>query len=89
MQEATMKMMVGLGRLELPTSRLSSARSNQLSYKPEPQLGHRIGKTNATTSGQGLSASASHDRKTVSQQPHGLVREERETKAAKSRKMAF
>src|SRR5215468_11383889 len=25
---------VGLGRLELPTSRLSSARSNQLSYKP-------------------------------------------------------
>ena len=27
---------VGLGRLELPTSRLSSARSNQLSYKPEP-----------------------------------------------------
>jgi hypothetical protein len=31
--------MVGLGRLELPTSRLSSARSNQLSYKPEPLLG--------------------------------------------------
>ena len=29
--------LVGLGRLELPTSRLSSARSNQLSYKPEPQ----------------------------------------------------
>ena len=29
------QMMVGLGRLELPTSRLSSARSNQLSYKPE------------------------------------------------------
>src|SRR4030095_11020484 len=29
--------MVGLGRLELPTSRLSSARSNQLSYKPETQ----------------------------------------------------
>ena len=27
--------MVGLGRFELPTSRLSSARSNQLSYKPE------------------------------------------------------
>src|SRR5262249_54004551 len=27
--------MVALGRLELPTSRLSSARSNQLSYKPE------------------------------------------------------
>src|SRR5512147_3049063 len=28
--------MVGLGRLELPTSRLSSARSNQLSYRPAP-----------------------------------------------------
>src|SRR6266550_1911797 len=26
--------MMGLGRFELPTSRLSSARSNQLSYKP-------------------------------------------------------
>ncbi len=26
---------VGLGRFELPTSRLSSARSNQLSYKPQ------------------------------------------------------
>jgi hypothetical protein len=26
---------VGLGRLELPTSRLSSARSNQLSYRPK------------------------------------------------------
>ena len=29
--------MVGLGRLERPTSRLSSARSNQLSYKPGPR----------------------------------------------------
>jgi hypothetical protein len=29
---------VGLGRLELPTSRLSSARSNQLSYKPKTGL---------------------------------------------------
>ena len=27
--------MVGLGRFELPTSRLSSARSNQLSYRPK------------------------------------------------------
>src|SRR6516162_4010417 len=26
--------LVGLGRFELPTSRLSSARSNQLSYRP-------------------------------------------------------
>jgi hypothetical protein len=30
--------MVGLGRLELPTSRLSSARSNQLSYKPKSRV---------------------------------------------------
>jgi len=31
---AQQRRLVGLGRLELPTSRLSSARSNQLSYKP-------------------------------------------------------
>lgn len=31
--------MVGLGGLEPPTSRLSSARSNQLSYKPESYTG--------------------------------------------------
>jgi hypothetical protein len=30
--------LVGLGRFELPTSRLSSARSNQLSYKPPPGI---------------------------------------------------
>ena len=27
--------MVGLGRLELPTSRLSGVRSNRLSYRPQ------------------------------------------------------
>ena len=33
--------MVGLGGLEPPTSRLSSARSNQLSYKPKlPRAAH-------------------------------------------------
>ena len=31
--------MVGLGRLELPTSRLSGVRSDQLSYRP--RTGHR------------------------------------------------
>jgi hypothetical protein len=31
---AEQRRLVGLGRFELPTSRLSSARSNQLSYKP-------------------------------------------------------
>jgi hypothetical protein len=34
-KEGSHAKMVGLGRLELPTSRLSSARSNQLSYKPK------------------------------------------------------
>ena len=29
-----MQIVVGLGRLELPTSRLSGVRSNHLSYKP-------------------------------------------------------
>ncbi len=33
--ESRSERVVGLGRLELPTSRLSSARSNQLSYKPK------------------------------------------------------
>ncbi len=33
--------MVGLGGLEPPTSRLSSARSNQLSYKPESYTGFK------------------------------------------------
>jgi hypothetical protein len=36
--------LVGLGRFELPTSRLSSARSNQLSYKPViPCQDHPLG----------------------------------------------
>ena len=37
--------MVGLGRLELPTSRLSGVRSNQLSYRPvTPKSNIRITK---------------------------------------------
>jgi hypothetical protein len=45
-QRTPLETMVGLGRLELPTSRLSSARSNQLSYKPishVPTAGRRTG----------------------------------------------
>ncbi len=34
--------LVGLGRLELPTSRLSSARSNQLSYKPRTSVARHV-----------------------------------------------
>ena len=37
----TLDQVVGLGRLELPTSRLSSARSNQLSYKPIPGMSNQ------------------------------------------------
>ena len=45
---------VGLGRLELPTSRLSSARSNQLSYKPLTR--------EAAVARTGLTPDASHKR---------------------------
>jgi hypothetical protein len=48
--------LVGLGRLELPTSRLSSARSNQLSYKPElmtpPGADSKVPKARAGLSGK-------------------------------------
>ena len=68
---------VGLGRLELPTSRLSSARSNQLSYKP------------LTLSEEGsdmLARTGSRQMHRTSASPWRVfVREERETKTAKSR----
>ena len=35
--------MVGLGRLELPTSPLSGVRSNQLSYRPIISANRKIG----------------------------------------------
>ena len=38
---ATKEGLVGLGRLERPTSRLSGVRSNQLSYRPESHPGPR------------------------------------------------
>jgi hypothetical protein len=75
--------LVGLGRLELPTSRLSSARSNQLSYKPEAGANRP-----RRPAGSRLPARA---------KPHGagprarprprarFVREERETKTTVSR----
>src|SRR5947209_7228889 len=66
--------LVGLGRLELPTSRLSSARSNQLSYKP---LTRGTCHARARRLDAGCIAQA---------QPWRVfVREERETKTAKSR----
>src|SRR6202021_2554104 len=67
---------VGLGRLELPTSRLSSARSNQLSYKPLtliPQKDRVL-----------LARTGSHQMHRTSASPWRVfVREERETKKAK------
>ena len=43
-QPCRRRTMVGLGRFELPTSRLSSARSNQLSYRPLTRMlnGHPL-----------------------------------------------
>jgi hypothetical protein len=64
--------MVGLGRLELPTSRLSSARSNQLSYKPKSRVIQFI--------------ELVLDRPMVDR--HALSGWERETKAALSRIVA-
>src|ERR1700761_4338880 len=64
---------VGLGRLELPTSRLSSARSNQLSYKPLTTRGMLRATARAACIAQALSPW------------RVFVREERETKTAKSR----
>ncbi len=70
--------LVGLGRLELPTSRLSSARSNQLSYKPQTLIPIRIGSL--------LAQPASRRMVSTSASPWRVfVREERETKTAKSR----
>ena len=78
-EAAEQRRLVGLGRLELPTSRLSSARSNQLSYKPLTLfLEKRIGDLLASI---GLAPDASHKRSPW----RVFVREERETKTAKSR----
>ena len=55
---------VGLGRLELPTSRLSSARSNQLSYKPLTLLPMEGSGTYPRTIGH---ANASHGAKPFAQ----------------------
>src|SRR5215207_1866974 len=66
--------MVGLGRLELPTSRLSSARSNQLSYKPKPSRVVMFGLTGRSCARKFLRAIPRH----------GLVHEEREMKTAVS-----
>ena len=54
--------MVGPGRLELPTSRLSSARSNQLSYEPNARLFSRIAKGRDAPAAAGSRSNRSEDR---------------------------
>src|SRR3979490_373969 len=73
-EAAEQRRLVGLGRLELPTSRLSSARSNQLSYKPL---------TRETCSLACHQLTPMH--RTSASPWRVFVREERETKTAKSR----
>jgi hypothetical protein len=72
-EAAKQRRLVGLGRLELPTSRLSSARSNQLSYKP-PYTRGILAHTGVTPM-----------HRTNASPWRVFVREERETKTAKSR----
>jgi hypothetical protein len=77
-EAAEQRRLVGLGRLELPTSRLSSARSNQLSYKPLTLI---LQKDRVL-----LARTGSHQMHRTSASPWRVfVREERETKTAKSR----
>ena len=73
--------MVGLGRLERPTSPLSGVRSNHLSYRPEPPRFYAL-ELNAS-----IPRNTPEVRKSEPRQ--GLVREERETKTAASRQMGL
>src|ERR1700724_612029 len=59
-EAAEQRRLVGLGRLELPTSRLSSARSNQLSYKPLTLI---LRKDRVLLARNQLAPDASHKRK--------------------------
>ena len=79
-EAAEQRRLVGLGRLELPTSRLSSARSNQLSYKPLT-LFLKKDRSIACTTG----ALAPKQIAQALSPWRVFVREERETKTAKSR----
>jgi hypothetical protein len=59
---------VGLGRLELPTSRLSSARSNQLSYKPSTRGACSLARTGlhqmiSTSAAPGACSSAKKEKR--------------------------
>ena len=70
---------MGLGRLELPTSRLSSARSNQLSYKPKTRPLARPDPENGRRGARRMMVITIAPRTW-----RGLVQEERETETAAS-----
>ena len=75
-----LRSVVGLGRLELPTSRLSSARSNQLSYKPDEASSQQpmtpLGQQALTENGRETKAAA---RRRLSSDDVGIARERSET----------
>src|SRR4029453_6519645 len=76
---------VGLGRLELPTSRLSSARSNQLSSKPLTLLPTEGSEARPRAIGSAPMHRTAPNLRTALSPWRVFVREERETKTAKSR----
>jgi hypothetical protein len=79
--------MVGPGRVELPTSRLSGVRSNHLSYGPQfPEHSVRRRLSEGLDCPIAFGPVKSGPIK-VSQIPSVCVREERETKTAVSRQM--
>ena len=75
---------VGLGGFEPPTSRLSSARSNQLSYRPEVQNLEETLSARPKTS-KALAQNAPVTADPVSADQAHRPEKERETKTAKSR----
>ena len=77
--------LVGLERFELSTSRLSSARSNQLSYRPQPDVFTARCRLTPHRVFPHTGEPASFCDKSQQSRTRELVREERETKTAASR----
>src|SRR3979490_2083039 len=82
-EAAEQRRLVGLGRLELPTSRLSSARSNQLSYKPltlflkkgsGPARAHRLTPMRRTSAAPGACSSAKKEKRRRQNPANGAQR---------------
>ena len=71
--------MVGLGRLELPTSRLSSARSNQLSYKPDEASSSGCAPVRANHDGKRKGNEGGGKAPIVLKEDVGIARERSET----------